>query len=170
MLAFRKPDLRKRRDAIARQVEGFEPQMDAITDAYIEWSREVGDNLDHTLADPPAKDVEKYYEMVVVDIYRAWLFCMGSSPITDVVSRNIYRAGPHGVHRQIHDFLPRTTRFLSLRPLGPHCLLLHTPLGAFPSGPPSDAYTVNSILGKEHRGAPRAAVQAISRPAVLGLL
>ncbi|KAJ7022152.1 hypothetical protein C8F04DRAFT_1272872 [Mycena alexandri] len=68
----RKPDLRKRRDAIARQVEGFEPQMDAITDAYIEWSREVGDNLDHTLADPPAKDVEKYYEMVVVDIYRTY--------------------------------------------------------------------------------------------------
>ncbi|KAJ7156363.1 hypothetical protein C8R46DRAFT_1226584 [Mycena filopes] len=66
-------DTRKRRERTAKVVQGFAPQMDAITDAYLEWSRATEGSLT-SLAPPlpPEDEIEKFYEVCAIDLFAVY--------------------------------------------------------------------------------------------------
>lgn len=68
----RTQDKRKRRDLITKQVRAFDGQMEAITDAYIDWASKMGDCLDQPTPPPPEHLVQKGYAIRVVDVFRTW--------------------------------------------------------------------------------------------------
>ncbi|KAJ7778903.1 hypothetical protein B0H16DRAFT_1448452 [Mycena metata] len=57
---------------IAKQAEAFQAQMDAITDAYIEWGSKMKGELDKDVPRPELNKVQKDYFITVVDIFRTY--------------------------------------------------------------------------------------------------
>lgn len=66
------PDRRKRRRRVALQANGFEGQIDAMTDSYIEWGAKVKGSFDKDVAAAKLQEVQKHFFIIVVDVFRAY--------------------------------------------------------------------------------------------------
>jgi hypothetical protein len=74
-------DNRRRRDAVKKMVLGFNGQMEAMTDAFIEWGQYQGDlgTMDAAPVAPDPEEIENYYRLNVVDIFSKCLELLQSN-------------------------------------------------------------------------------------------